>query len=154
MKQPLRAALVAAGVLVLLPLSAAAQRLELSLSPRVITFPDSDPDTVPVIDAAPVQVTYRVRQNTRAPWTLTVRANGDLIAGVATVDISNVTWVATPAPPFQNGTLSRTVERTVASGEGNVNPIQHASVTFRLANSWTYSAGNYTQTVLFTLSSP
>lgn len=148
--------LAAAAVVVLggLPAPASAQRLELSLSPRVITFLESDPDTVPIIDAAPVQVTYRVRQNNKMPWTLTVRANGDLIAGLATVDISNVTWVATPSPPFQNGTLSRTVEMTLASGVGNVNPIQQASVIFRLANSWTYSAGNYTQTVLFTLSSP
>lgn len=154
MRKSLLAAVVAAAGLTVLPPSASAQRLELSLSPRVITFLESDPDTVPVIDAAPVQVTYRVQQNARTPWTLTVRANGDLIAGLATVDISNVTWLATPSPPFQNGTLSRTVETTLASGVGNVNPIQHASVTFRLANSWTYSAGNYTQTVLFTLSSP
>jgi hypothetical protein len=30
----------------------------------------------------------------------------------------------------------------------------NAGATFRLANSWTYSTGNYTQTVLFTLSAP
>jgi hypothetical protein len=141
-------------ILALLPSTAAAQRFELTLTPRVITFPESDPDVVPVISAAPVQVQYRIRQNNKVPWTLTVRANGDLLAGTATVDISNVTWVATPAPPFQNGTLSRTIDQVLASGDGNVNPSHSGSVTFRLANSWTYSAGNYTQTLLFTLSSP
>lgn len=141
-------------MILLLPSAASAQRLELTLVSRVITFTESDPDVVPVIAAAPLQVQYRIRQNNNVPWTLTVRANGDLIAGTATVDISNVSWVATPAPPFQNGTLSRTVEQTLASGDGNVNPARTGSVIFRLANSWTYSAGNYTQTVLFTLSAP
>lgn len=145
----------AAAIGLLLPRAAAAQRLDLSLSPRVITFPSSDPDTVPVIASAPVQVTYRVRQNDKGgPWALTVLAGGDLVAGSSTVDISNVTWVATPAPPFQNGTLSKTVAQRVASGIGNLNPAASGSITFRLANSWTYNTGVYTQTVLFTLSAP
>ena len=130
-----------------------AQRLDLSVTPGVISFPSSDPDTTPLVIAAPVQVSYRVRQN-NGPWTLTVLAGGDLISGSATVDISNVTWVATPAPPFQNGTLSKTVAQTLASGNGNVNPTGTGSVTFRVVNSWTYTAGTYTQTVTFTLSAP
>ena len=85
------------------------------------TFPLSDPDTVPIIAATPVQITYRIRQND-GPWTLTVLANGDLLAGPASVDISNVTWVATPAPPFQNGVLSQTVAQRLASGTGTVKP--------------------------------
>ena len=133
---------------------ALAQRLDLSLSPVVITFPSSDPDAVPLVLAPPVQVTYRVRQNNNAPWSLTVLAAGDLMSGPSSIDISNVTWVATPAPPFQNGTLSKTVAQRVAAGNGNVNPDAIGSITFRLANTWTYSSGTYTQTILFTLSAP
>jgi len=140
--------------LFLVPSPARAQKLELSLSPAVITFPSSDPDTVPLVSAAPVQVTYRIRSNGNSPWSLTVLAAGDLVAGASRVDISNVTWVATPAPPFQNGTLSKTVAQRVASGSGNVNPDTLGSITFRLANSWTNNTGSYTQTVLFTLSAP
>lgn len=136
------------------PDPAAAQKLQLSITPSVITFPSSDPDAVPVIVAAPVTITYRVQQNNGGTWALTVLAAGDLIAGPATVDISNVTWVATPAPPFQNGTLNKTIAQRVASGVGNANPTAIGSLTFRLANSWTYSTGIYTQTVLFTLSAP
>jgi hypothetical protein len=147
-------AAIAVSACVLAPDPAAAQRLELTLAPRVVAFPSSDPDAVPLVLAAPVQVTYRIRQNTDAPWTLTVLANGNLIAGTATVDISNVSWAATPAPPFQDGTLSSTVAQTLASGIGNVNPTRTGSVTFRLVNSWDYSAGNYTQTVVFTLTAP
>ena len=140
----------------LTPTIAAAQKLELgvSVSPAVITFPSSDPDSVPLVSAAPLQITYRVRGNGNAPWSLTVLAAGDLISGASRVDISNVTWVATPAPPFQNGTLSKTVAQRVASGTGNVNPDSIGSITFRLANSWTYSTGSYSQTILFTLSVP
>lgn len=148
-----RVAFVALVVCLALPSPAAAQKLDLTVTPGVITFPSSDPDTMPLVAAAPVQVSYRVRQN-NGPWTLTVLAGGDLISGSAVVDISNVTWVATPAPPFQNGTLSKFVAQTVASGNGNVNPAAIGSVTFRVANSWTYSAGTYTQIVTFTLSAP
>ena len=81
-------------------------------------------------------------------------ANGDLLAGPSRVDISNVTWVATPAPPFQNGVLSKTVAQRLASGTGTVNPARQGQVTFRLANSWTYTAGLYTQTIVFTLTTP
>lgn len=134
--------------------TAFAQRLDLRLSPSIVTFPAADPDLMPIVSAAPIQVTYRVRQNQGGPWTLTVLAAGDLISGGASVDISNVSWAASPAPPFQSGTLSRTVAQTLASGNGNVNPAATGSITFRVVNSWNYSAGIYTQTVLFTLSAP
>ena len=152
----LRCLLVGAATLMsalILPSAAAAQRLELTVSPMTITFPASDPDSTPVILSVPVQVTYRIRQ-WDGTWTLTVLAQGDLIAGGSTVDISNVTWVATPAPPFQNGVMSKTVAQRLASGTGVVNPARQGQITFRLANSWTYNAGLYTQSVVFTLSAP
>jgi hypothetical protein len=151
---PLRLGACALLLLTMVPGTAAAQRVDLTVTPGVITVPSTDPDIAPLIAAAPVQVSYRVRQNNFAPWSLTVLAGGDLNSGSSTVDISNVTWVATPAPPFQNGTLSKTVAQTLASGTGNVNPAGTGSITFRVANSWTYTAGTYTQTVTFTLSTP
>jgi hypothetical protein len=149
-----RAGLAAIAALLLLPEAAAAQVLELSITPLTISFPSSNPDTTPILSSPPMQVTYRIRANGNRPWTLTVRALGDLNSGLSSVDISNVTWVATPAPPFQGGTLSRTVAQRVASGTGNVNPARQGQITFRLANSWNYDAGVYTQIVLFTLTAP
>ena len=70
------------------------------------------------------------------------------------VDISNISWVATPSPPFQNGVMSKTVAQRVASGTGNVANTSQGQITFRLANSWNYTAGLYTQTVVFTLTAP
>ena len=81
-------------------------------------------------------------------------AEGDLVDGTAAIDIGNVRWTATPAPPFQNGTLSKTVEQVLASGSGDVNPAADGSIVFQLANSWNYTSGQYTQTVVFTLSAP
>jgi hypothetical protein len=142
-------------VILLTPAPSAAQKLDLTISPISITFPSADPDISPSVVAPPVVVTVRIRQNKgTSPWLLTVLASGDLIAGSQTVDITNVTWTATPGPPYQNGTLSKTVAQRIAGGTGNVNPAEDGSVTFRLANSWNYSAGTYTQTIVFTLSSP
>jgi hypothetical protein len=143
---------VCAAVL-LCAVDAHAQKLDLSVSPTVITFASADPETTPSILAPPIVVSARVRQvKGNSPWLLTVLANGDLISGTQTVDITNVTWAATPAPPFQNGTLSKTVAQQVAAGTGNLT--KDGSLTFRLANSWNYAAGTYTQTIVFTLSAP
>ena len=123
----------------------------LQVQPATITFPSSDPDTVPVIAAASIRVSY-IAQGSPNPWTITVRAGGNLISGASTIPISNVSWTATPSPPFRNGTLS-TVAQTLATGAGLIN-IDRGDVTFRFVNSWNYTVGNYTQTVTFTLSSP
>ena len=148
-------ALLLTGVMIgVAAAGAQAQRLELSVAPRTITFPSTDPDAAPQVVSAPVQVTYRIRQNGNSPWSLTMLAGGDLISGSATVDIANVSWAASPAPPFQNGTLSKTVAQRLASGTGNETPARQGQVTFRLANSWTYSSGVYTQVVVFTLTAP
>jgi hypothetical protein len=131
-----------------------AQRLTLSVNPSVVSFPSADPDAVPIVTSAPITVTVRVQQNNRGSWQLTVLAAGDLVSGPSTVDISTVTWTATPAPPFRTGTLSRTVAQPLASGNGNVLPNLVGSLTFRLANSWLYDAGVYTQILTFTLTAP
>jgi hypothetical protein len=149
-----------AGVVALLlavPGGAAAQgpRLELPVSPQFVTFTLGDPDVNPIVAAAPITISFRIRGlQGKATWQLTVLAGGDLVSGTSTVDISNVTWVATPAPPFRNGTLNRTVAQVVASGAGSANPTQVGSLTFRMNNAWTYDSGIYTQAIVFTLSTP
>jgi hypothetical protein len=149
-----RVAILSVAVQVGISAAATAQTVNLTITPGSFSFASADPDVTPSITAGVLTVTYRVRQNGKNNWRITVLASGDLVAGAATILISNVTWTATPAPPFQNGTLSRTVAQTVASGTGNVNPAQTGSVIFALANSWNYSVGTYTVTVAFTLTAP
>jgi hypothetical protein len=133
---------------------AAAQRLDLSVTPASIVIPSGDPDSVPVVSSAPVTIEYRVRQNDKNPWVLTVVASGDLVSGASSIAVSAVSWVATPSPPFQNGTLSSSIAQTVAGGAGSVPRPTIGSIIFRLTNSWTYDAGIYTQSLIFTLSAP
>jgi hypothetical protein len=136
------------------PVGLSAQLINLSVTPQVISFPAAHPDLEPVVTSIPVQIVYRVRQNVKQAWTMTLLAGGDLVSGTASVDIANVGWVAAPSPPFQNGTLTKTVAQMLASGFGNENPVQTGTITFRLNNLWTHSAGIYTQTVFFTLTAP
>ena len=143
-----------AVTLLMTPAGAAAQRLDLAVAPAAIVIPTADPDVVPVVSAAPANIEYRVRQNGNNPWQLTVLASGDLVSGASTIAVSEVTWVATPSPPFRNGTLSRSLAQTVAAGTGSVSRPSSGSITFRLTNSWTYDAGIYTQSLIFTLSAP
>jgi hypothetical protein len=148
-------ALAIAAAVLSVPGQASAQGLDLSVSPAIISFPPADPDAFPVVTSGPVTISYRIRGVPRnESWQITVLSSGDLLAGGTSVDISNVSWVATPSPPFRSGTLSKTVAQVVASGNGNVNPTASGSLTFRMTNSWTYSTGTYTQTLVFTLSTP
>lgn len=134
--------------------SASAQTLNLSLSRTTIPFASADPDTTPSIAAPVITVTYRVRGNAGGGWQITLLASGDLSSGLATIPVSNVTWTATPAPPFLSGTMNNTVAQGLASGSGNINPARNAQVTFFLANSWSYSAGTYSAVFTFTLTAP
>jgi hypothetical protein len=138
------------AALVAVPRRAAAQLLQ--VQPTTITFASNDPDAVPVITAAPIRVSYIALGTRRNPWTITIRAEGDLTSGASTIPIGNISWQATPSPPFRNGTLS-TAAQTLATGTGLIN-VQRGDLTFRFINSWNYPVGAYTQTITFTLSSP
>jgi hypothetical protein len=137
------------------PGEAAAQSkvtLRLVVSPTTISFPSGDPDTTPVLTAGPVTVTYSIKdKNQNDSWTMTVQASGDLVAGSAVIPAANVSWTATPAPPYRNGTLSAAVAQTLATGTTDVSPAQTGTVVFSLSNSWSYNVGTYSQTIVFTL---
>ena len=134
--------------------AAEAQTLTLTISPSTISFANADPDTTPSIVAPTVTVSYRVRSNPTGNWQLTLLASGDLVAGTAVIDITNVTWTASPVPPFQAGTLSHTLAQRLASGSGNVQATTTGTVVFRLANSWSYNVGSYSASVVYTLTAP
>jgi hypothetical protein len=133
---------------------AVAQRLTLTLTPLTISFPSADPDATPSIAAAPVTVTYRIRNSGGANWQITMQASGDLTAGTAIISASNITWAATPVPPFQDGTLSASVPQRLAAGSGDVTPSRTGTVIFSLANAWTHNVGTYTTSIVFTLTCP
>jgi hypothetical protein len=131
---------------------AQATRVTVDFQSNTITFPSADPDLVASVAAQENPVSIRVRVSSNpGNWVLTLIAAGDFTSGLATIPATTVNWT-TSGPPFSPGTLSRTTPVLVAQGVGNVNT--QATMSFFLANSWSYVAGNYSQTVLFTLTAP
>ena len=130
------------------PVSAA---VTLAVSPASITFLDSDPDLVPSLAANnTVLVTVTVTGNAGKSWSLTHLAGGDLSPSIP---ISNVSWTVSPQSPFVNGSMSRSVPQTAASGTGNRTKIS-GTFTFIIANLWSYNTGSYSVSTTFTLSAP
>lgn len=146
------ACVVGGAALVMAP-AAGAQIITFSVTQASISFADADPDTTPSITAANVTVNYAVSFTFGSNWRITLISGTNLTSGSASIPISNVTWTATPTPPFQAGTMSTTVQQTLASGSGDV-PSRVGTVVFRLANSWSYNVGTYSATFTFTMSCP
>jgi hypothetical protein len=123
----------------------------LSLSSSAITFPDSDPDTVPQIVAlpGPITMTAKARAIPGGAVLLTVQASDDLRSGLDTIPAANITWTATGAG-FIDGTLSASMSTTVGSWINS--GVHTGAVAFSFLNLWTYPTGTYTLTMTFTLS--
>jgi hypothetical protein len=122
-------------------------RATLTLSAAVVSFADSDPDTVLSIDASvAVTVTAKSRTAGGNAVTLTVSAP-DLVSGGDTIAISNITWAGNG--DLAGGTLSNAEVTLVSSTNSG---LRTGDMLFVLANSWTYEVGNYATTVTYTLS--
>ena len=126
---------------------------KLSFSSNTLSFPDADPDTVPLIAAAggAITITAKARASLSATVTLTVLAADDLRSGVDTIPASALTWTGSGAG-FVNGTVSRATPQVVASWTGS--GIRTGTQTYRFQNSWSYRAGTYSVSLLYTLVSP
>ena len=125
----------------------------LSLSTNSLTFPDADPDVLPVLTASPatVLITAKARASWGSTVTLTLQASDDLRSGVTTIPAGAVTWTAS-GDGFVGGTVSRASPQTVASWTGS--GVHTGSQSFAFKNLWTYPSGTYTLTMLYTLSAP
>lgn len=131
--------------------SDSAQELTLWISPLSIYFPPADPDTDPVIPSDSL-VLVEITAPAGTNWRLTVTANGDLRAGQgAQIPIENISWTASPSPPFINGVLSRHTPVQFAEGQGPTSLT--GEMNFQFQNNWNYLTGLYTQTVTITLTS-
>jgi hypothetical protein len=127
-------------------------KAKLTLGVAAVNFADADPDSVPSIAATenPVSVTVKAQTGGASSVTLTVQANGDLDSGTDTIDITNVTWTATGAG-FVAGTMDTAAQSAGSwTGSGRFD----GTFSYQLANSWSYNAGSYSQTVVYTLTAP
>jgi hypothetical protein len=126
---------------------------KLSLSANTLSFPDADPDTVPLVPAAggAITITAKARASMAATVSLTVLAADDLRSGVDTIPASALTWMASGAG-FVNGTVSRATPQVVASWTGS--GIRTGTQTYWFQNSWSYRTGTYSVSLLYTLVAP
>ena len=130
--------------------AASAGSATLTLGASTIHFPNADPDTSPAINATenPMSVLVRVTGNPGGSVQLTMLAAGDLLSGANVIAISAVRWTA-QGNGFVSGTLSRSTPQLMGQWAGNV--YEQGTQQFQLTNSWSYTTGAYTQTVLYTL---
>ena len=134
---------------------AAAQLHEITVAPSTFSFPSADPDVSPLVTGPQLTITYKVAGNPNRGWTMTIQATDLTSAAGDVIPAGNVTWIASPAPPFvSSGTLSTTAQRLAGDPNNHAAGSQTGFITFSLRNLWTYNAGNYTQTVTLTVSSP
>ncbi len=148
-RRTLVGSLVAA--LVSLAGGASAGPAKLTLSGGV-TFPDADPDAVPIMGPQTVTLGVQVLGPVGVPWTLTFIANSDLQSGTNMIPISNVSWTVRPNPPFRDGALSTVTPIVLATGVSHSRLV--GTFNFYMPNSWNYVPGNYTATATFTLAAP
>ena len=148
--QPLSAATATSNVTVAATVTATAK---LTVSSATLTFPNSDPDTVPSIAATEgvVNITAKSKTSTGSSVTLTIVSGADLTSGTDTIAISNLTWAAS-GTGFVAGTMSKTTAQTVASWTNSGN--RTGTQTYALANSWSYPTGSFSATATYTLTAP
>jgi hypothetical protein len=136
----------------------------LTLTPTAISFLDASPTTVSSIPAnLSVRVRIRVTGAASQSWSVHALANGDLVSGSGSIPISNISWTATldtsagtcPSGCFcSGGTASKLTPQLIMNGQGNTNSTPACTTNYSLANSWSFNAGSYSQTVTFTASAP
>jgi hypothetical protein len=125
----------------------------LTLGANTVTFANASPTASPSIAATEnaISVTVEARTSTAGSVTLTVLAADDLKSGSDVIDINNVTWTATGSG-FVDGTLNKTTGQSVGSWTG---PGTHTgTLSYFLANSFSYPTGSYTATITYTLTAP
>jgi hypothetical protein len=126
---------------------------KLSLSASALSFPDADPDTTPSISAGggPVTLVAKIRTTPGSPVSLSVLASDDLRSGVSTIAIAALRWTSSGAG-FSAGTMSRTVAQSVGAWVGS--GMRTGAQSYSLTNSWTYAAGSYSTSLVYTLTAP
>lgn len=126
---------------------------KLTLSTATISFPDADPDAIPLIPSTggPVFISAKARATPGAQVVLTVVAADDLRSGLNVISASNITWTAT-GPGFVGGTLSSASPVTVGTWSGS--GVRTGTQQLYFTNLWSHPTGTYTVSLLYTLTAP
>jgi len=130
-----------------------AARAKLQFLSSTMNFKDEDPGSVLSIsaDVNALNVTSSARTGSSQTAALTCLASGDLISGTNTISISNMTWTAT-GTGYLPGTMNRTTAQPAGSWTGSGQRV--GTFSYFLANSWSYTIGNYSTSINYTLTAP
>jgi hypothetical protein len=123
---------------------------KLSLSATSLGFPDADPDTLPLIPAAPgsIAITAKARTTPGGTVTLTVQASDVLRSGTDTIPIAALQWTAA-GPGFLGGAMDTSTAQAVGTWLNS--GVRSGTQAYQLQNAWTRAVGTYTTTLTYTL---
>jgi hypothetical protein len=130
-----------------------ATRAKLIFRSSAVSFSSANPDSVPSVPANinPVSVISSARTGSSQSANLTCLASGDLISGTSAIAIKNISWKATGAG-YQPGVMNSLTSQNSGTWIG---PGQYTGTfSYFLANSWSYTIGDYTTSVNYTLTIP
>jgi hypothetical protein len=124
-----------------------------SLSSNTVTFPDADPDTIPLVPASsgPLTITVKARATAGSTIRLTISATDSLRSGVNTIPATALTWTTTGSG-YTAGTVSQFAAQTLGTWTGP--GVQIGTQSYLFQNSWTYVPGTYTLVLFYTLTAP
>jgi hypothetical protein len=124
-----------------------------SLSSNTVTFPDADPDTVPLIPASsgPLTITVKARATAGSTLRLTISAIDNLRSGLNTIPATALTWTTTGAG-YTPGTVNPFAAVTLGTWTGS--GVKSGTQDYRFQNSWSYVPGTYTLLLFYTLTAP
>ena len=119
---------------------------QLIILPNTLSFRVGPPPMV-----AQAEISVQVITPGKVPWRLTVMALGPLRSmDGSEIPASQLIWKGSPGPLFVNGTLSANQPQIVARGQGS----KAGVMRFFLKNRWDLAEGQFSQRLLFNLSSP
>lgn len=127
--------------------------VKLIVDTDTLVFPNMDPNQMKQVPALQneIKVTVKARTGSTSPVNLNVIADGDLVSGLDTISVQNVTWQAS-GQGFSGGTLSKSNVQTAGSWKGS--GVREGVFRYYLNNSWNYQKGEYQVTVTYTLTTP
>jgi hypothetical protein len=124
-----------------------------SLSSNTVTFPDADPDTVPLVPASsgPLTIVVKARSAPGGTIRLTIAAIDDFRSGLDTIPATALSWTAS-GPGYVSGTVNRFAAQTLGTWTGS--GMNTGTQDYRFQNSWSYVPGIYNLQLIYTLTGP
>ena|SRR5215217_1495262 len=111
-----------------------------------------DINTVVPVQAAPLTVSAKARVPANTRIVLTVQASGPFTSATATIPVNKLTWTMTGTGFQGAGTANANAAKMLGSWRGSGS--WTGQQVYQFLDSWDYSVGMYSLTMIYTLSAP